>query len=40
LLVVDDFVLRKLSSQASTDFYDLVIERHQRSSTILTSRKR
>ncbi len=39
LLVVDDFALRKLSSQASSDFYDLVIERHQRSSSILTSNR-
>lgn len=37
LLVVDDFGLRKLSYQASSDFYDLIIERHTRSSTILTS---
>ena len=37
LLVVDDFGLRKLSHQASSDFYDLIIERHTRSSTILTS---
>ena len=39
LLVVDDFGLRKLSNQASSDFYDLVIERHTRSSTILTSNR-
>lgn len=37
LLVVDDFALKKLSSQATSDFYDLLIERHTRSSTILTS---
>src|SRR5262249_34058259 len=37
LLIVDDFALRKLSSQATSDFYDLLIERHTRSSTILTS---
>lgn len=39
LLVVDDFGLRKLSQQASSDFYDLVIERHTRSSTIVTSNR-
>jgi len=39
LLVVDDFALRKLSSQATSDFYDLLIERHTRSSTILTSNR-
>ena len=37
LLIVDDFGLKKLSSQATSDFYDLLIERHTRSSTILTS---
>ena len=37
LLVVDDFGLKKLSSQATSDFYDLLIERHTRSSTIVTS---
>ena len=35
----DDFALRKLSSQATSDFYDLLIERHTRSSSILTSNR-
>lgn len=39
LLVVDDFALKKLSSQATSDFYDMLIERHTRSSTILTSNR-
>jgi DNA replication protein DnaC len=39
LLVVDDFGLRKLSSHASSDFYELIIERHMRSSTIVTSNR-
>ncbi len=39
LLVIDDFGLRKLSHQASSDFYDLLIERHTRSSTIVTSNR-
>jgi DNA replication protein DnaC len=39
LLVVDDFALKKLSSQATSDFYDLLIERHTRSSTIITSNR-
>lgn len=39
LLIIDDFGLRKLSNQASSDFYDLVIERHLRSSTIVTSNR-
>ena len=37
LLIVDDFALKKLSSQATSDFYELLIERHTRSSTIATS---
>lgn len=37
LLIVDDFALKKLSSQATADLYDLLIERHTRSSTIITS---
>jgi DNA replication protein DnaC len=39
LLVMDDFALKKLSSQATSDFYDLLIERHTRSSTIITSNR-
>lgn len=39
LLVLDDFALKKLSSQATSDFYDLLIERHTRSSTIVTSNR-
>jgi DNA replication protein DnaC len=39
VLVIDDFALKKLSSQATSDFYDLLIERHTRSSTILTSNR-
>ena len=39
LLIVDDFALKKLSSQATSDFYDLLIERHTRSSSIITSNR-
>lgn len=39
LLIVDDFGLRKLSGQACSDLYDLIIERHMKSSTILTSNR-
>src|SRR5262249_31884839 len=39
LVVIDDFGLRKLSGQASSDFYDLVVERHTRASTIITSNR-
>ena len=39
LLVIDDFGLRKLSGQGCSDFYDLILERHTRSSTIITSNR-
>lgn len=39
LLIVDDFGLRRLSAQQSSDFYEVVIERHRRASTILTSNR-
>jgi DNA replication protein DnaC len=39
LLIVDDFGLRKLSAQQSSDFYDVLVERHTRASTILTSNR-
>lgn len=39
LLIIDDFGLRRLDSQQSSDVYEVIIERHQRSSTILTSNR-
>ena len=39
LLVVDDFGLHRLSAQQSSDLYDLVIERHRRSSFVITSNR-
>lgn len=39
LLIVDDFGLRPLDVQQSGDLYDVIIERHRRSSTILTSNR-
>src|ERR1700752_1080707 len=39
LLIGDDFALRKLSSQATSDIYELLIERHTRSSTIVTTNR-
>ncbi len=39
VLVVDDFGLRRLSGLASSDLYEVVIERHMRSSTIMTSNR-
>jgi DNA replication protein DnaC len=39
LLIVDDFALRRLDTVQSNDIYEVVIERHRRSSTILTSNR-
>lgn len=39
LLVIDDFGLRRLDAQQSSDFYEIVIERHRRASTIVTSNR-
>jgi DNA replication protein DnaC len=39
VLVVDDFGLRRLSGIASSDLYELIIGRHTRSSTIVTSNR-
>jgi DNA replication protein DnaC len=39
LLIIDDFGLRRLDTTCSNDIYEIVIERHRRSSTILTSNR-
>jgi len=39
VLIIDDFALRRLSGVGSSDLYDLIIERHLRSSTIVTSNR-
>jgi len=39
LLIIDDFGLRRLTAQQSSDFYEVVIERHRRASTIVTSNR-
>ena len=39
VLIVDDFGLRRLDSEQSSDFYELILERHRRGSTILTSNR-
>ena len=39
LLIIDDFGLRRLSAQQSSDFYEVIIERHRRTSTIVTSNR-
>jgi DNA replication protein DnaC len=39
VLVIDDFGLKRLTNVQSSDFYEVIIERHRRSSTILTSNR-
>jgi DNA replication protein DnaC len=39
LLIIDDFGLKRLNAQQSSDFYEVVIERHRRASTIVTSNR-
>jgi DNA replication protein DnaC len=39
LLIVDDFGLQRLGAQQSQDWYELIIERHRRSSFVLTSNR-
>jgi DNA replication protein DnaC len=39
LLIIDDFGLRRLDPQQSSDFYEVIIERHRRSSTVVTSNR-
>jgi len=39
LLIIDDFALKRLNAQQSSDFYEIIIERHKRSSTIITSNR-
>ena len=39
LLIVDDFGLRQLSAEQSSDLYEVILERHRRASTIVTSNR-
>lgn len=39
LLVIDDFGLERLSADQARDFYEIISERYERSSTILTSNR-
>lgn len=39
LLVIDDFGLRKLNATGSSDLYEVLIGRHKRASTIVTSNR-
>lgn len=39
LLILDDFALRGLGATETNDFYEIVVERHRRASTIVTSNR-
>jgi DNA replication protein DnaC len=39
LLIVDDFCLQALDAAETADFYELVVERHQKAATVLTSNR-
>ena len=39
LLILDDFGLRRLSPEQSSDLYEVILERHRRGSTIVTSNR-
>jgi DNA replication protein DnaC len=39
LLIVDDVILQPLDAVATSDFYDLVVERHRRAATAFTSNR-
>jgi len=39
LLILDDVGLRRLSAQQSSDLYEVILERHRRASTIITSNR-
>lgn len=39
LLILDDFGLRRLTAEQSNDLYEVILERHRRASTIVTSNR-
>lgn len=39
LLIVDDFCLQALDATQTADFYELVVERHHKAATVLTSNR-
>ncbi len=39
VLILDDFALRPLGPTETSDFYELIVERHKRTSTIITSNR-
>lgn len=39
VLILDDFALRPLDATQTNDFYELIVERHRKASTIITSNR-
>ena len=39
LLIIDDFALQPLTPTQTTDFYELITERHRKASTVITSNR-
>ena len=39
LLIIDDFALQPLTSAQTTDFYEIITERHRKASTVVTSNR-
>jgi DNA replication protein DnaC len=39
VLIIDDFGLRRLDPRQSSDLYEIILERHRRASTIVTSNR-
>lgn len=39
VLIIDDFALAALDATATSDFYETVVERHRRASTVITSNR-
>lgn len=39
VLILDDFALQSLDATETADFYELVVERHRRASTVITSNR-
>lgn len=39
VLIIDDFGLRRLDARQSSDLYEIILERHRRASTIVTSNR-
>ena len=39
LLILDDFALRRLDATETNDFYELIVERHHKAATVVTSNR-